>query len=36
MWEVSDLAVSLFADPASAVHPAIPSVILTVTDNISA
>ena len=35
MWEVSDLAVSLFADPASAVHPAIPSVILTVTDNIS-
>ena len=36
MWEVSDLAVSLLADPASAVHPAIPSVILTVTDNISA
>ena len=36
MWEVSNLAVSLFADPASAVHPAIPSVILTVTDNISA
>ncbi len=36
MWEVSDLSVSLFADPASAVHPAIPSVILTVTDNISA
>lgn len=35
MWEVSDLAVSLFADPASAVHPAIPSIILTVTDNIS-
>jgi hypothetical protein len=36
MWEVSDLAVSLLADPASAVHPAIPSIILTVTDNISA
>jgi hypothetical protein len=35
MWEVSDLAVSLLADPASAVHPAIPSIILTVTDNIS-
>ena len=36
MWEVSDLAVALLADPASAVHPAIPSIILTVTDNISA
>jgi hypothetical protein len=36
MWEVSDLAVSLLADPATAVHPAIPSIILTVTDNISA
>jgi hypothetical protein len=36
MWEVSNLAVSLLADPASAVHPAIPSIILTVTDNISA
>ena len=35
MWEVSDLAVALLADPASAVHPAIPSIILTVTDNIS-
>ena len=35
MWEVSDLAVSLYADVASAVHPAIPSIILTVTDNIS-
>ena len=35
MWEVSDLAVSLLADPATAVHPAIPSIILTVTDNIS-
>jgi uncharacterized protein (DUF736 family) len=36
MWEVSDVSVSLFNDPATAVHPAIPSVILTVTDNISA
>ena len=35
MWEVSDLAVSLLADPASAVHPAVPSIILTVTNNIS-
>lgn len=35
MWEVSDTAVSLLHDVASAVHPAIPSVILTVTDNIS-
>lgn len=35
MWEVSDTAVSLLHDAASAVHPAIPSVILTVTDNIS-
>ena len=34
MWEVSDTGVSLFADPATAVHPAIPSVILTVTNNI--
>jgi len=36
MWEVSDTSVSLFHDPATAVHPAIPSIILTVTDNISA
>jgi hypothetical protein len=36
MWEVDDITVQLLADPASAVHPAIPSVILTVTDNISA
>lgn len=36
MWEVSDTAVSLFHDAATAVHPAIPSIILTVTDNISA
>ena len=35
MWEVSDLSVTLHADPATAVHPAIPSIILTVTDNIS-
>lgn len=35
MWEVSDLSLSLHADPATAVHPAIPSIILTVTDNIS-
>jgi hypothetical protein len=35
MWEVSDTSVSLFHDPATAVHPAIPSIILTVTDNIS-
>ena len=35
MWEVSDLAIELYHDVASAVHPAIPSVILTVTDNIS-
>jgi hypothetical protein len=35
MWEVSDVSVSLHADPATAVHPAIPSIILTVTDNIS-
>jgi hypothetical protein len=36
MWEVSDVSLTLHADAASAVHPAIPSVILTVTDNISA
>lgn len=36
MWEVDNLAVSLHADPATAVHPAIPSVILTVTNNINA
>lgn len=35
MWEVSDVSVSLHSDPATAIHPAIPSVILTVTDNIS-
>jgi hypothetical protein len=35
MWEVDDITVELLAEPASAVHPAIPSVILTVSDNIS-
>lgn len=35
MWEVDNTGISLFADPATAVHPAIPSVILTVTDNVS-
>lgn len=35
MWEVTDTALGLYADPATAVHPAIPSVLLSVTDNIS-
>jgi hypothetical protein len=35
MWEVDNLGVSLHADPATGVHPAIPSIILTVTDNVS-
>lgn len=35
MWEVDDTTVQLLAEVASAVHPAIPSVILTVSDNIS-
>ena len=35
MWEVSDISLSLHADPATAIHPAIPSIILTVTDNVS-
>ena len=35
MWEVDNTGISLFADPATAVHPAIPSIILTVTDNVS-
>ena len=35
MWEVDDLGVQLLADPSTAVHPAIPSIILTVTDNVS-
>lgn len=35
MWEVDDTGVQLHADAATAVHPAIPSIILTVTDNVS-
>lgn len=35
MWEVDDIGVELHADPATAIHPAIPSIILTVTDNVS-
>jgi hypothetical protein len=35
MWEVDDLGVQLFADPATAIHPEIPSVIVTVTHNVS-
>jgi hypothetical protein len=35
MWEVDDTSVELLAEVASAIHPSIPSVILTVTDNIS-
>jgi hypothetical protein len=35
MWEVTDTSLGLYADPATAVHPAIPSVLLSVTDNIS-
>jgi len=36
MWSVSDTAVQILAQAAAAPVPAIPSVILTVTDNISA
>lgn len=36
MWEVNDTALGMQADAATGVHPAVPSVILTVTDNISA
>jgi hypothetical protein len=36
MWEVDDTSVQILYDPATAVHPAVPSVILTVSDNISA
>jgi hypothetical protein len=36
MWEVDDITVQILYDPATAVHPAVPSVILTVSDNISA
>lgn len=35
MWEVDDIGVQLHADAATGVHPAIPSIILTVTDNVS-
>jgi len=35
MWEVDDTSVILLAEVASAIHPSVPSVILTVTDNIS-
>lgn len=35
MWEVDDTSVILLAEVASAIHPSIPSVILTVTDNVS-
>lgn len=36
MWEVDDTSVIILAEAATAVHPSVPSVILTVTDNISA
>jgi len=36
MWEVDTTSIEITAFAASAVHPAVPSVILTVTDNISA
>lgn len=35
MWEVDDTSVILLAEVASAVHPSVPSIILTVTDNVS-
>lgn len=35
MWEVDDTSVILLAEAASAVHPSVASVILTVTNNIS-
>lgn len=35
MWAVSDISVQIITSPATAFSPAIPSVILTVTDNIS-
>lgn len=35
MWETDDTSVQLLAEAATAIHPGIPSVILTVTDNIS-
>jgi hypothetical protein len=36
MWSVSNTATRILAEPAAGVVPAIPSIILTVTDNISA
>lgn len=36
MWEVDNTSVIILAEAASAIHPSVPSVILTVTDNISA
>ena len=35
MWEVDDTSVILLAEVASAIHPSVPSIILTVTDNVS-
>jgi hypothetical protein len=35
MWEVDTTSVQLLAEAATGIHPSIPSVILTVTDNIS-
>lgn len=35
MWEVDDISVIMLAEAASAVHPSVPSIILTVTDNVS-
>lgn len=35
MWEVDDISVIILAEVASAIHPSVPSIILTVTDNVS-
>jgi len=35
IWEVDDTSVILLAETASAIHPSVPSIILTVTDNVS-
>jgi hypothetical protein len=35
MWEVDDTSVIILSEAATGVHPSVPSVILTVTDNIS-
>jgi hypothetical protein len=35
MWEVNDTSVILLAEVASAIHPSVPSIILTMTDNVS-